>query len=451
MTKLAFEEATDYILKACEKRFSDVVVHASRSQAKQIKFVNSEISAGRIWMDQSVSVFVAKGKRVATTSILDLERKTVDGTIAKLEKFIAKSEPNAEYGGIAEGHFAYKEVQNAFDPRIPKLTGDELAGFVEEGIGAALAHGAKRASGSLEITHSREMMKTSGGAHGTQKGTSAIFSIRAFAEKDASGHKLSCVRSMQHFRPGETGQKAGEFAKESLNPVPGEAGKFDILFDPMAIACLLQHVGDSASIFSVEAGFSFLENRLNKRVASDIVTIFDEGTLAGGMGSTKFDAEGVRAQKTTLIRFGILRNYLHNTSTAKRYKVNTTGNAGIIAPHPWNIVLDNGNYDSQEMIQQTKHGLYVTNLWYTRFQNYKTGEFSTIPRDAIFRVENGRVVGAVKGIRISEKMSHLLMGIEAISQRREQILGWEVETPVKCGHVLARHVNVTKSTEKAGA
>jgi len=40
------------------------------------------------------------------------------------------------------------------------------------------------------------------------------------------------------------------------------------------------------------------------------------------------------------------------------------------------------------------------------------------------------------------------MGIEAISEHREQIFGWEVETPVKCGHVLVRHVNVTKSTEK---
>lgn len=448
--KLAFEEALDYALRGAEKKFDDVVVHGSRSQARQIKFTNNELSTGRTWMDQSVSLFVAKERRVAVTTLKELERKGIDGTLEKMGKFIRKSQPNEEYRRIAKGPFVYKDVQNLFDPRVQKLTPEELVGFVETGINSALEKGATRASGVLQTSSTKEVLKTSEGAHAHQKGTSLTFSIRAFAEKDASGHKLSCARALQHFRPGDAGAKAGETAKQALRPQPGKPGKFDILFEPLAAAGFYEHVADAASIFAVEAGFSFLAGRMNKTVASDILTIFDDATLPGGMASTKFDAEGVPTSKTTLVRFGVLRNYLHNTSTAKRYGVHTTGNAGIIHPHPWNVVVDKGNLNVWEMLQELKNGLYVTNLWYTRFQNYLTGDFSTIPRDAVFVVENGEITGSIKDIRISDNLPNMLRNIEALSEAREQILGWEVETPVKCGHTLIRNVDVTKSTERSG-
>ena len=446
--KLAFEEALDYALRNAGKKFDDVVVHGSRSQARQIKFTNNELSTGRTWMDQSVSLFVAKDRRVAVTTLKDLGRKEIDGTLEKLAKFIKKSQPNEEYWRIAEGPFVYKDVQNLFDPRVQKLSPEELVGFVESGVNAAMDKGAARASGVLQTATTKEVLKTSGGAHAHQKGTTITFSIRAFAEKDASGHKLTCARAMQHFRPADAGARAGETARQALKPQPGKAGKFDIVFEPLAAAGFYEHVADAASIFAVEAGFSFLAGRMNKTVTSDILTIFDDATLPGGMASTKFDAEGVPTQKTTLIRFGVLRNYLHNTSTGKRYKVHTTGNAGIIHPHPWNVVVDKGNLNVWEMLQELKNGLYVTNLWYTRFQNYVTGDFSTIPRDAVFVVQNGEITGAVKDVRISDNLPNMLRNLEALSEAREQILGWEVETPVKCGHTLIRNVNVTRSTER---
>jgi len=447
MVSPQFEEAVSFALKAAEKKFDDVVVQASRSQSRQLKFTNNELSTGRLWMDQSVSLFVAKGKKVAVTTVKELSKAEIEKTVSKLDKFVARSKPNEEYNGIADSGFRKLDVMNLYDPRVEKLSGEELAGYVEEGINAALSRGATRTSGNVDVAVVRELLKSSGGARCSQKATSITFSIRAFAEKDASGHKLSCARVMQHFKPRDAGLRAGELARESVKPRPGEAGKFDVLFDPMAAAVLMQNVGDAASIFSVEAGFSFFEGKLNKKVGSDMLTVFDDGALPGGMASTNFDGEGIPAQKTTLVRFGILRNYLHSTGTAKRYNVLTTGNAGIIHPHPWNVVVDKGNYSVPELVREMKRGLYVTNLWYMRFQNYKTGEFSVIPRDAVFWVENGEIKGSVKDVRISDSMPNFLGSIEALSENREQIAGWEVETPVKCGHVLARGLRLTKSSE----
>ena len=445
--KMELEDAVEFVLKEASKRFDDVVVRATRTQARQIKFTNNEVSTGKTWMDQSVGVFVAKDRRLATIDIKELERKEILNTLNKLAKLVKQVQPNKEYGGIAEGPFRYKEIMNTFDPAIPKL-GEELVDFVEKGVNAALEHGAVRSSGKIQSSYTKEVLLTSNDVHAHQKGTSITFSIRSFVEKDASAHRLSCARTMQHFRPEEAGARAGEMARQASNPKPGSAGKFDVLFDPLPFAALLDHVGSAVSIYSVEAGLSFLENRLNRRVAAEGVTIYDDATLPGGMASTKYDAEGTPTRRNIVIRFGMLRTYLHNTSTAKRYKTNSTGNAGLIAPHPWNIVLEKGNFELNEMIREVKHGLFVTNVWYTRFQNYKTGEFSTLPRDAVFLIKNGELAGAVKEVRISDSMPHILINIEAIGKRREQIVGWEVETPVKCGHVLVRGVNVTKSAGK---
>jgi len=252
---------------------------------------------------------------------------------------------------------------------------------------------------------------------------------------------------MPHFKPKEAGEKAAELAVQSRNPVEGKAGKYDVIFDPLAAAPILEQVGNAASMYAIESGTSFFEGRLNKKVGSDIVTIFDDGKLAGGIGSTAYDEEGIPSQKTTHIRLGVLRNYLHNTSTSRKYEVQTTGNAGLICPRPWNVVMDKGTYDINELIRQTKNGLYVTNMWYFEFQNEKTGEFSAMPRDAVFKIENGEITGAVTGLRLCDTIPNILNNVDGITEKREQISSWDTEVPVKCGHILVRGMTMTKSED----
>jgi len=169
--------------------------------------------------------------------------------------------------------------------------------------------------------------------------------------------------------------------------------------------------------------------------------------MKNGFGSRTFDDEGVPTKTTNIIEKGRLKTYLHNTSTAKKFKTQTTANAGLVSPRNFNIVMEEGKSSVDEMISQMKNGIYITNTWYTRFTNYRTGDFSTIPRDAMFKVENGRIVGPIKELRLSENMQHILESVVAITKEREQIEWWEVETPVLVGHVLCKGLNMTKSTK----
>jgi PmbA protein len=213
----------------------------------------------------------------------------------------------------------------------------------------------------------------------------------------------------------------------------------------MAFANLLQHVAMQASAFFVDTGLSFLAGEHGKMVGDPVFTLQDSGIHPAGIASRSFDDEGIATGETTIIEHGRLLSYIHNTSTAHRYDTKTTANAGLVAPHPWNIVVTPGDASIEEMISEIDHGLYISNVWYTRFQNYRTGSFSTIPRDASILIENGEFCDGVTGIRLSDRLPRLLQGIELLARHQEQIYWWEVETPVFTPAALIRDVPVTQS------
>jgi PmbA protein len=99
------------------------------------------------------------------------------------------------------------------------------------------------------------------------------------------------------------------------------------------------------------------------------------------------------------------------------------------------------------MIADTSHGLLLNNTWYTRYQNYATGEFSSIPRDAILAVEHGEVVGSVKNVRVSDNMLNFWKSIDALSKDSEEIYWWdEAAPPSDLPTVRARAMNITRSS-----
>ena len=101
--------------------------------------------------------------------------------------------------------------------------------------------------------------------------------------------------------------------------------------------------------------------------------------------------------------------------------------------------------DINDMITDVKRGILVTNNWYTRFQNMRTGEFSTIPRDATFLIENGSIKHPIRGTRISDSLPRLLMNIQSISKERKWIEWWEVSVPTLSPSMHIKDVSISKA------
>lgn len=433
------------------KKFSnagvdDVIVTISEDTKTQLKFSNSKISATQTWKSMNIGLFAAIGKRLVSTTIEDCSEKAVDNALKKVMAFAKAIEPNSEYMGIATGPFKYKNIERLYDKGIETL-GEKGVDLVDEGIMTALNKGAKKVAGVLETTTSKNWLHTSNNIEGEEKGTSIHFSCRAFSGHDASGHYVSTARVLNDLRIKHAAENAADVAKKAVGPGHIKEGKYDLLFEPLAAANLIEQVGHAASAFNVEAGLSCLNGKIGKSIGSEKVTLIDDATLPGGVGSARFDAEGVPTQRNTIIENGIVKTYLHNTSTATRHETSTTANAGIIAPEPFNIIFKTGSFIKDELFEQVKKGLWITNVWYTRFMNYESGDFSTIPKDGAFLIENGKIVKPIKDIRISENLLNMLKNVSAVGAEAEQITGWEVETPTFMPPIIVKNANITKSVE----
>jgi len=438
-------ELNEFILKkAGELGFGDVVVLSYETNRRQVRFANNEITVAKHWHERKVELFVEKEKRIASTTITELSEENVERVLKTLLKNIENLSPKEDYYGIAQGPFRYKDIPETFDKDIVEL--DEPNDYVETAINSALSEGAKRVAGVLYTDHNRLYLSTSNGVEAFDEGTGIEISVRAFVGDLESGHGTCSARVLKKFDPELAGRKAGEIAHMARNPVQGPGGRFDVIFDPLAFANLLSYMGFMLSAYAAEAGFSFLAGKLGQKVASELVTLKDVGNLPNGYGTRKFDDEGVPTRETTVIENGTFKMFLLNTSLAKKYGTETTANAGLVMPRPWNIVLEPGDYSKSELFGEVKRGIYITNVWYTRFQNYVTGDFSTIPRDGIFLVENGEL-RPIRNIRVSDNLQRILGGIRALGKESHHIHWWEVSTPVTTPYVLVEDVGITRATK----
>jgi PmbA protein len=434
----------EYVLKkALRLGAQDVVVSSESSNTVQVKFVNDQVAVSQSWSEDKLDIFLALDKRLVSTTITPQDQRSTDLLLEKLLSLARVTAPKEEYNGIAEGPFKYKKVPGGYDKKAATM--ENHGSLIKEAIEAGKEEGAKRASGVLETgVYSRSLL-TSNGAAAAEEGTTLFLSIRAFAG-DGSGHGVSCSRGLDKFNPADAGRRAGEIARLGKKPVNGRKGEYRVLFDPLAFAPLVEVTGEAASIFSVEAGFSYLADKLGRRVGNDKITLVDDGRLENGLLSRSFDEEGVPTQRNLILQKGVLMGYLHNTSTARRYGTGTTANAGLISPRPWNLVLRSGRGKMEERLEALGHGIYITNTWYTRFQNYRTGDFSTVPRDGIFLVEGGEIKASLKGIRISDNLPRIFKSVEWASKDREQIRSWEVGGSVTSPWVIVDGLRITRAT-----
>jgi len=443
-----FEELTNLSERAVEKLqargASDATAHAHLGTTRQVKFANNKLANHSTWSTAGISLFAVFRKRIVSTTVREHTVEKVDEAVNTLEKLSKAAAPNKEFEGLAKGPFKLGKEAN-YDKKLEE-PGELGVEMVERAVEAARKEGAQRTAGVLELSAGKEFLATNHGARLETKGSGVYFSIRAMAEGEASGAQALCSRTLKALPLEKAATRAGELAKMAEKKAQAEPGVHETVWEPLALAALLNNVGSSASIFSVEAGFSFLTGKIGKEIASKQVTFLDDAAQKEGYGSTPFDEEGTATRETKIIEKGVLKTYLHNHSTAKRHKTKSTGHAGLISPHAWNLVLEPGKGTEEKMIREMERGLLVTNIWYTRFQNYLTGDFSTIPRDGLFLVENGEIQGAVGGLRVTDNLERFLKGISAVGKTAQNVKSWEAETPTLTPAARVETVRFTAST-----
>ena len=377
---------------------------------------------------RALGLRVMVGKRVASTYTSDLseagQRLLIEDAME-----LAKLSEDDEFAGPPDA----SELSNAsqwadldtFDDTVSGIAADEAMNRALEGEKAAFDYDA-RITNSEGATFTRargvSALVTSGGFAGGDVGTYASVVVTPVADDDGGkkrrGYHWSASR---HYAELESSTFVGEEAARrtiaQLGATKLPTQELPVIFDKDAARSILGLFAGCILGGSIWRKSSYLLDRVGSPVASELVSIVDDPLLVRGPGSRAFDGEGLLSRRNVVVQDGKLQTYLLDTYSARKLGLSSTASAsrspsGGIGPSTSNLTLQPGSISRDDLIADTKHGLYVTGMMGFGF-NAVTGDFS---RGASgFLIEDGELGHPVSEVTISLNLDQLLQRIDAVA------------------------------------
>lgn len=200
----------------------------------------------------------------------------------------------------------------------------------------------------------------------------------------------------------EYGREAVRQAVVNLEAIDAPAGNMTVVLGPGWPGILLHEaIGHGLEGDFNRKGTSAFSGKVGERVASELCTVVDDGTLPGRRGSLSIDDEGVPTKNTVLIEKGILKGYMQDKLNARLMGVESTGNgrresyAHLPMPRMTNTYMLPGPHDPEEIIKSVKKGLYAKNFGGGQV-DITSGKFVFSASEA-YLIENGKITRPVKG------------------------------------------------------
>ena len=331
----------------------------------------------------------------------------------------------------AEGSVGPGEVDltgGIYDPAIEGVSeGDKIA-LAKEIETTALAFdprvkGVRKAGFSESFSTTRVI--NSEGIDYTKGGTFFSASASAVAEEEGES-EIAWEVDLSHKRgdidPGRIGKGAAERAVKSLGGRKIDTVRCPAVIENLTVIDLLQSLAPSLLGDNVEKGMSMLAGKVGDGVASEMLSIVDDGRLPGGWATSARDGEGVPKGRSPLITDGVLKGYLYNTYWAGRCKTNSTGNGsrgsykGTPSVGVTNLFIEGGSgvepCSLDRLMEMAGDGLFITDLMGVHTINTVTGDFSLGASG--FRIEGGKVTYPVRGMAVAGNLLSLFKAVTGV-------------------------------------
>ena len=232
------------------------------------------------------------------------------------------------------------------------------------------------------------------------------------------GVSFDVVRNYEKLNFRDLGEEAADKAVSMLGARPISSEKLPLILDREIAAQVLSVLANVLSARSVIKKKSLFAEKVGQKVASHLVTIIDDGNMKGGVASNIVDDEGVPTQRTVLVDSGILLGFYHNSYTAKRMGVASTGNGvrsgakSTVGCGTTNLYIQPGQTSKEEMIDSLRRGLMVTSVMGLHTANPISGDFSL--GAAGFLIQEGKIARPVRGITIAGNLIDLLSKVTLV-------------------------------------
>lgn len=215
-------------------------------------------------------------------------------------------------------------------------------------------------------------------------------------------------------------RKAVNGAKVKLGGEVAPTGQYPVIFNPDAMASLLNVYSSIFSSENAQKGLSKLADAEGQVIAAPCVTLVDDPFHRENPEPINFDAEGSPTHKKNVIDGGVLTTLLYNLKTAAVAGKKTTGNASkggydaAVAVRPFTMYLENGSMTEEELLQKAGNGVYINDLSGLHAgADPISGDFSL--QSAGYMIENGKKTTYVKSFTVAGNFYDVLKNVVAMA------------------------------------
>jgi PmbA protein len=374
---------------------------------------------------KAIGVRVFFGKRSASTYSTDFSAVSIDRMVSSALQ-LARLTSEDPFGGIPEASQlgSLSGDLDLFHPDVYSLPGPDRIDYARRAEKAALDFDPRLKNsdgGSFDAATGHKVLVNSHGFLGEYRRSYCSVAAVPIAQSDDGAMQrdywYSVARSLSRLEsPEKVGKIAAQRTLRRLGARKVKTARVPVVFDPLVANSILEHIFEGVNGDSVYRGASFLAGKLGQKIAGGNVTVIDDGTMPGGLGSSPFDGEGVPTRRTVVIENGVLNSYLLNTYTARKLGLQTTANAsrglaGTPGIGPGNYFLQPGTKTPKEIIAEIKEGLYVTEFL-GHGANLVTGDYS---RGASgLWISGGELTFPVEEITVAGNLKEMFFNISEI-------------------------------------
>nr|MDO8135769.1 TldD/PmbA family protein [Candidatus Njordarchaeum guaymaensis] len=427
-------------------------IYCSHNQIRALRIVNTDILESKLNKDSGIGVRVLKSGFIGYASRTSLTIEAAREAYRKATKVANSKVGEKENVSFAKppDNRTKKFLDSSFsDERLRNLKEEELAELGKRMIDSALARDNRvhDCSGSMTVVGYEFAITNSNGVDSHDMGGhfyATLTSMTKDGDLTAQGFDTLVTRKYSKLVDGveHVGEKSAEMSVESLGPKQPSSGRYDIIYTPSCMSLTMRNLAGMANARRVHDGLSMFTEFLGKQVASDVVNVVEDGRFEDGKGSASVDDEGLPTGRTVIIENGLLKSFFHDSYTATKFGVQSTGNGFRVLTQVGGSTLEGKRYDfpptcssanfvilpgdstEEEIIQDTKRGIILGWTRYERLLNSRAGAFTSNARSGNLMVENGEVKYPVYGFRIHDNYMNVLKSIDRVGKNLEQKGHW---------------------------
>jgi predicted Zn-dependent protease len=379
-----------------------------------------------------VTLKVILNKRISTIRIGTLEDEEIKKAVAEAVKIAKASSPNKEFKSLPEPE-KWSPIRGAFDEETANCEPKYRAEKVRESIETAHSKSpnVKAVAGYLSTGSMAYAVANSLGVSAWADVSMANMKTTVISKSGASegfGTAEKYSRRVKDIEPSLLAEDAAEKSAKSLNPIKLIPGEYEVVLSPLAVSTLLMFVGFVGfSANAYQDGQSFVKYNLNQQVFDSKLTVKDDARDPKTLYAMPIDGEGVPKKALKLIDNGVVseQSICYNSFTAGKENKKSTGHAGLpIGEYyggsaPSNMIVKAGDATLDEVIAETKHGIFITTVHYVNPAEPTKVVLTGLTRDGTFLIEEGEISKPIVNMRFTDSMLSAFKDIPLIGKQVE--------------------------------